>query len=82
DEYDRKIDSEIADVKNQGTGKQAGTITAGMFLKRFIGKYPWAHIDIAATAMRESKQDYLPKNATGAGVRLVTQYLMDEAKEQ
>ena len=82
DEYDRKIDSEIADVKNQGTGKQAGTITAGMFLKRFIGKYPWAHIDIAATAMRDSKQDYLPKNATGAGVRLVTQYLMDEAKAQ
>ena len=50
-----------------------------MFLKRFVKNYPWAHIDIAATAMRDSNQDYLPKNATGAGVRLVTQYLMDEA---
>ena len=78
DEYDKFIDSDIADVKNSGTGRQAGTITAGMFLKRFIGNYPWAHIDVAATAMRDSKQDFYPKYATGAGVRLVTQYLMNE----
>ncbi len=80
EEYDKMIDSDIADVRNTATGRQAGTITAGMFLKRFIGDYPWAHIDIAATAMRDTKQDYSPKNATGAGVRLVTQYLMNEAK--
>ncbi|MBK8553182.1 MAG: leucyl aminopeptidase [Ignavibacteria bacterium] len=79
DEYDRMIDSDIADVRNANTTRQAGTITAGMFLKRFIGDYPWAHIDIAATAIRDYKQDYTPKNATGAGVRLVTQYLMNEA---
>lgn len=78
DEYDKFIDSDIADVKNSGTGRQAGTIAAGMFLKRFIGDYPWAHIDIAATAMRDSMQDFYPKYATGAGVRLVTQYLMNE----
>lgn len=81
DEYDKMIDSDIADVRNTGTGRQAGSITAGMFLKRFIGSYPWAHIDIAATAMRETKSDYNPKNATGAGVRLVVQYLMNEANE-
>lgn len=75
DDYDKMIDSEIADVRNSGKSKQAGTILGGMFLKRFIGKYPWAHIDIAATAMRDSETDYDPKNATGAGVRLVTQYL-------
>lgn len=80
DEYDRMIDSEIADVKNSGTSRQAGTILGGMFLKRFIGKYPWAHIDIAATAMRDSESDYDPKNATGAGVRLVTQFLINESK--
>ncbi len=80
DEYDKMIDSDIADVKNTGTGRQAGTITAGMFLKRFIGNYPWAHIDIAATAIRDTKSDYNPKNATGAGVRLVTRFLLDEAK--
>lgn len=79
DEYDKLIDSDIADVKNSGTGRQAGTIVAGMFLKRFIGDYPWAHIDVAATAMRDSAQDYNPKYSTGAGVRLVTQYLMNEA---
>ena len=81
DEYDRMINSEIADVKNTGQSRQAGTIMGGMFLKRFIGKYPWAHIDIAATAMRDSESDYDPKNATGSGVRLVTQFLMNESKK-
>lgn len=81
DEYDKMIDSDIADVRNTGSSRQAGTITAGMFLKRFVGNYPWAHIDIAATAIRDAKQDYIPKNASGAGVRLVTQFLMNEAKE-
>ncbi|MBK9334295.1 MAG: leucyl aminopeptidase [Ignavibacteria bacterium] len=81
DEYDKMIDSEIADVRNSGVVKQAGTILAGMFLKRFIGDYPWAHLDIAATAMRSSETDYDPKNATGSGVRLVTQYLMNESNK-
>ncbi len=79
DEYDYMIDSEIADVRNQGVARQAGTIIAGMFLKRFIGQYPWAHIDIAATAIRDKRSDYNPKNATGAGVRLVSQFLINEA---
>lgn len=82
DEYDRMIDSEIADVKNTGKSRQAGTIMGGMFLKRFIGNYPWAHIDIAATAMRDSESDYDPKNATGSGVRLVTQFLINESKKK
>lgn len=81
DEYDRMIDSEIADVKNTGQSRQAGTIIGGMFLKRFIGNYPWVHVDIAATAMRDRESDYDPKNASGAGVRLVTQFLMNEARK-
>lgn len=80
EEYDKMIDSDVADVKNTGTGRQAGTITAGMFLKRFVSDYPWAHIDIAATAMRDSESDYDPKNATGSGVRLVTQFLVNDSK--
>lgn len=80
EEYDGMIDSEIADVRNSGTSRQAGTILGGMFLKRFIGKYPWAHIDIAATAMRDRESDYDPKNASGSGVRLVTQFLVNESK--
>ncbi|MEO8664674.1 MAG: leucyl aminopeptidase [Ignavibacteria bacterium] len=80
DEYDKLIDSDIADVRNTTTGRQAGTIAAGMFLKRFTGNYPWAHIDIAATAIRDARQDYTPKNSSGSGVRLVTQFLMNEAK--
>lgn len=78
DDYDKMIDSEIADVRNSGKTRQAGTILGGMFLKRFIGKYPWAHIDIASTAIRDSESDYDPKNATGAGVRLVIQFLKNK----
>ncbi|MBS1517501.1 MAG: leucyl aminopeptidase [Bacteroidetes bacterium] len=81
DEYDKMIDSEIADVRNSGVVKQAGTILGGMFLKRFIGDYSWAHLDIAATAMRTAETDYDPKNATGSGVRLVTQFLMNRNKK-
>lgn len=81
DEYDKMIDSEIADVRNSGVVREAGTILAGMFLKRFAGNFPWAHIDIAGTAMRNKETDYDPKNATGSGVRLVTQYLMNESKK-
>ncbi len=81
DEYDKMIDSDIADVRNTGSSRQAGTITAGMFLKRFIGKYPWAHIDIAATAIRDARQDYTPKNSSGSGVRLITQFLMNEENQ-
>jgi len=79
DEYDEMIESDIADVRNTGKSRQAGTIMGGMFLKRFTGKYPWAHIDIAGTAISESESAYNPKNATGAGVRLVTQFLMTES---
>ncbi|MFZ1322425.1 MAG: leucyl aminopeptidase [Ignavibacteria bacterium] len=81
DEYDKMINSDIADVRNSGVVREAGTILAGMFLKRFIGDYSWAHIDIAATAMRNKESDYDPKNATGSGVRLVTQFLMNESKK-
>ncbi len=50
--YDKDIDSKIADVKNVG-GKGAGSITAAQFLQRFVNKTPWAHLDIAGTAIRD-----------------------------
>ncbi len=46
--YDAQIDSPIADVKNLGAGPMAGSITAALFLKRFVGDRPWAHFDIFA----------------------------------
>ncbi len=73
EEYEKQIKSDIADVKNVG-GRWAGSITAGLFLKKFVGDYPWVHLDIAGTAMLEEKADYSIKGGSGVGVRLLTQF--------
>lgn len=76
DEYAEQIKSDIADVKNVG-GRPAGTITAGWFLKKFAGDFPWAHLDIAGTAWTTEAKPYVPKGSTGVGVRLLTQLARD-----
>ncbi len=48
--YRTLIDSEVADMNNQGTPGQAGALTAGLLLKEFVGNVPWAHLDIAGPA--------------------------------
>jgi leucyl aminopeptidase len=78
DEYDKLMKSEIADIKNAGPARQAGTIMGGIFLKKFVqDKYPWAHLDIASVAMGlgESAEEYHTAGATGYGVRLFTELL-------
>lgn len=77
EEYDELIKSDVADIKNVG-GRAAGTITGGMFLKRFVKDTPWAHIDIAGTAWSEKDWAYKVKGATGAGVRLLVEFLINE----
>ena len=74
EEYDKLIKSEVADVKNTG-GRWGGAITAGMFLKKFIGDYKWVHLDIAGTAILEENLEYTPKGGSGVGVRLLVEYL-------
>jgi leucyl aminopeptidase len=74
EEYEKLIKSEVADVKNVG-GRWAGAITGAMFLKQFIGGYPWAHLDIAGTAMMEEASDYISKGGSGIGVRLLIDLL-------
>ncbi|BCR03395.1 putative cytosol aminopeptidase [Desulfuromonas versatilis] len=74
EEYAQQIKSDIADVKNTG-GRPAGTITAAAFLQKFAEEYTWAHLDIAGTAWEEKGRPYIPKGATGVGVRLLVEYL-------
>ncbi|MGE9270877.1 MAG: leucyl aminopeptidase [Verrucomicrobiales bacterium] len=77
DAYDRLIDSQIADMKNIG-GREAGSITAAQFLQRFVGDTPWAHLDIAGTASKNTRTDPRePSLATGFGVRLLNQWIAD-----
>ena len=74
--FDKLIDSDIADVKNVA-GRDAGSITAAQFLKRFTNKVPWAHIDIAGTAMASPKSDINRSWASGWGVRLLDRFVAD-----
>jgi leucyl aminopeptidase len=68
DEYKDQIRSDIADIMNTG-GRAAGSITAAMFLKEFVGDVPWAHLDIAGTAWADEAKPYLPKGPSGVAVR-------------
>ncbi|MCV3765439.1 leucyl aminopeptidase [Rhizobium sp. TRM95796] len=70
-EYDKMIDSRFADMKNTGGSRQAGAITAAQFLKRFVGSTPWAHLDIASTAMGAPSDEINQSWASGYGVRLL-----------
>jgi leucyl aminopeptidase len=66
--YFSQYKSEIADFKNVG-GREAGSITAALFLKEFVTKTPWAHIDIAGTSEAQKDFPICPKGATGSPVR-------------
>jgi len=77
-DYMDMIKSDVADMKNIGIGKAAGTITAAAFLKNAIEDTPWAHIDIAGVAWTQGatkEKPYNTKGATGFGVRLILDYL-------
>ncbi len=69
-DYDKLIDSKFADMKNTG-GRQAGSITAAQFLKRFVKDTPWAHLDIAGTAMGSPNDEINQSWGSGYGVRLL-----------
>jgi leucyl aminopeptidase len=74
EEYFEQIKSDIGELKNIGGG-EAGTITAGCFLKAFAGDTPWAHFDIAGVAWREKERMGYAPGPTGAPVRLLVEYL-------
>jgi leucyl aminopeptidase len=69
-EYDKQIDSKFADMKNTG-GRNGGSITAAQFLQRFVDGTPWAHLDIAGTAMASPANDINRSWGSGWGVRLL-----------
>lgn len=75
DAYDKDIDSTIADMKNIGSGRGGGSITAAKFLQRFTNKVPWAHLDIAGVTWADKDQSLCVKGATGFGVRLLDRFV-------
>ena len=69
--YEKHVRSAIADLKNVGRGREAGSTAGAVFLRRFVGDVPWAHLDIAGTAWTARDLPLAPKGATGFGVRLL-----------
>jgi len=82
DEYQDWMDGSISDLNNisqKGKGYEAGSITAGVFLSKFVNtdKVKWAHLDIAGSAYWSVDGAYLGKGATGSGVRVLSYWLLE-----
>jgi leucyl aminopeptidase len=76
--YDKKLDSLAADVKNITGSRNAGSVTAALFLQRFVTNKAWAHIDIAGTAWKSGPGGpTIPEGASGFGVRLLNRLVAD-----
>ncbi len=75
-DYDKLIDTKNADMKNIG-GRYGGSITAAQFLQRFVKETPWAHLDIAGTAMGSPSNEINQSWASGFGVRLLDRLVRD-----
>ena len=76
--FDKLMDSKIADIQNINYSGGAGSITAAQFLQRFIrNKTPWAHLDIAGMAWTKKSTDVTPEGATGYGVKLLNRLVKE-----
>ena len=74
EEYDEKISSDVADMKNSG-GRYGGGSTAARLLRKFTGEFPWIHLDIAGVDLEKTGHAWCPKGASGFGARLVLEFL-------
>jgi leucyl aminopeptidase len=75
-EYDKQIDHDVADMKNIG-GRFGGSILAAQFLQRFVNGVPWAHLDIAGTALDSPKSSISQSWSSGWGVRLLNRLIAE-----
>lgn len=72
--YKESLKSPNADLKNVGT-RWGGAIIAGQFIEEFVEKLPWLHLDIAGPAFIESKSKFGSAGGTGAGTRLLYEFI-------
>jgi leucyl aminopeptidase len=80
EDYSKHIKSDIADIKNVGRARQAGASAGAVFLERFVGDVPWAHLDIAGVAWSSRDLPLAGKGATGFGVRLLDRLIADHCE--
>ena len=75
DEFDKLLNCPVADMKNITGTRGAGSITAAQFLKRFVGKTSWAHLDIAGVTWSKKGTKFSRPGGTGFGVRLLDEFV-------
>ena len=81
--YDKLMNSPVADIQNINYAGGAGSITAAQFLQRFIlNKTPWAHLDIAGMAFSKKAANLNPRGATGFGVRLLNRFIEENYEQR
>ncbi|MEM7025496.1 MAG: leucyl aminopeptidase, partial [Pseudomonadota bacterium] len=81
EDYSKHIKSDIADIKNVGRARQAGASAGAVFLERFVGDVPWAHLDIAGVAWSKRDLPLAGKGATGFGVRLLDHLIAEHFED-
>ncbi len=79
-DYKEGLKSHIADIKNSGPDRKASPIRGAIFIQEFIGKIPWAHLDIGGTAYLGAPRHYHLTPATGVGIRLLLDFLQKHEK--
>jgi len=81
--YDKKLDSLAADVKNITGGRAGGSVTAALFIQRFVTSSSWAHLDIAPVAWKSGPgSPTIPEGASGFGVRLLNRLVADHYEDK
>ena len=77
EEYGDYLKSDVADIRNTGTDRSGSLVTAAYFLKEFVQDIPWLHLDIASVAWTDKDRQYIPKGASGFGVRLLLELIRE-----
>jgi len=78
EEYEEMIKSNIADIRNTGSGKGGGAITGAWFIKEFVGDTPWIHLDIASTCWADDGRPWLAKGPTGIAIRSIVDFALKQ----
>jgi len=76
EEYQEMIKSNIADIRNTGSGKGGGASTAAWFIREFVGDTPWIHLDIASTCWLDEGRPWLAKGPTGVAIRSIIDFAL------
>ena len=78
EEYEEMIKSNIADIRNTGSGKGGGASTGAWFIKEFVDDTPWIHLDIASTCWADDGRPWLAKGPTGIAIRSIVDFALKQ----